>query len=470
MQIASPLSSPIHLSNRHNSLSRFQFGSAPVAGLLSTLEGRPLSELVFKDISAFNAPKIALSRTWKERLDTATLELSNTGITLLSSLALPPLLRPVVSKLSGVTVADLKRELPYALQNKTPQAVKLARLGSSFGFFLPFAASFWAAPFFRNWLTLRRTQSADFESMIGFDGASGNQPKRSLQAEMKHQKNMAWKVFASGVGLGALALTGFGVAARGVANKASKPIWQQASQRLENQWKNNWNWLFEKFDLKGKNAYQIAGGPATLLFWGAPAYLGWIHAARGKNEKRERFVQSGNAIFWFFFAPVLTSWLWHKPFLKVAGSPDLWKKEFLDAIRSNLKPNEQFADKLKSKVTSLSYEDIKHYFQGTEEQRRALVRLKNWKFAVSSLGIPISTLSLVQLINFRVTERKIKEKTMQANPESATLPRQFSVPFQQTQIQQTQSNPVVTQDPVQQNPIKQDPFRAFMGNQPPQTI
>lgn len=385
-------------------------GSIPgIGGRLSFLEAHPLVELTFKDVLGSNAPKITLTRSWKERLDTATLELSNTGITLFSSLLLPRLLRYPVSKLSGVPVSNLSREIPYALQNQTSNAIKLARLGTSFSFFFPFAAAFWAAPFFRNWLTLKRTNSANFEEIIGLNGVEQN--KRSPEEEKAFQKKRAWQIFGGGLALGAASLLGFSAAARGVSAKEGQALWKNLSTKLDIHWRKQWTWLFDKFELKGRGAYQIAGGPATLIFWGLPAYMGWVHAARSNNERRERLLQSANALFWFFFAPVLTGWLWHKPFLAQAGKPELWKKEFLNAIRENMEPGGDFSTKFKNRIANLKYNDIHNYFNGTAEQKQQLIRLKNWKFAISGLAIPISSLALVQLLNFRITERKIKSAT-----------------------------------------------------------
>jgi hypothetical protein len=445
---------------------RFGSASSPlgmpggISGFLPMLEQRPLAGLVVKDVAAFNAPKVTLARSWKERLDTATLEFANTGITLLSSLFLPRLLRHPVSKISGIPVEALKREIPYTMQGQTSQAVKLARLGTSFAFFFPFAAAFWAAPFFRNWLTLKRTNSASFEAMIGFDELKNSAPQRSPQAEMAYQKKKGRQVFGVGLALGLASLLGFSAAARGIAGQNGKNLWTCLESRLETDWKKNWSWLFEKFDLKGKGAYQIAGGPATLFFWGMPAYLGWIHAARSRNEKRERLLQSANALFWFFFAPVLTGWLWHKPFLKVAGKPELWSREFLQAIRENMHPNEVFAEKFKGKIANLQYAEVEKHFRGTPEQKRNLIRLKNWKFAVSDLAIPIGTLSLVQLINFRLTERKIKRQMQQA-ASAGPLPSPQPVLFQQAGTTGLPSSAPMGQGP----PV----FSPFQAGTPPAT-
>lgn len=412
MHIASTSLDSMQQTVKSRKQGRLQFGSSPVTGFLHSLEKQPLAELVFKDIAAFNAPKIALARTWKERIDTATLELSNTTITLLASLALPLLLRHPVSKISDVAVDALKKEIPYANLASTPNAIKLARLGTSFGFFFPFAAAFWAAPFMRNWMTLKRTQSANFESIIGFDGVKSRGPKRSLQEEQAYQKNTAWKIFGSGVALGAASFTGFALAARSVGKNAGKQMasgFGHGLQQLMEKHPKSWNWLFNNFDLKGKSANQIEGWPAQLTFWGLPAYLGWIHGARSEHERRERGVQTGNALFWFFAAPKLTSLMWGNSFLKMAGNPGDWTPEFKKAIEKNLLPGQGFTEAFQNKVKNLTYDDIGHFLGNEKGQgQKALTNLKNWKFAVSGLGIPITALAVVQLINFQVTERKIK--------------------------------------------------------------
>ncbi|MCA9789230.1 MAG: hypothetical protein KC462_05630, partial [Cyanobacteria bacterium HKST-UBA05] len=66
---------------------------------IAWFESNPLAELVFKDITCFNLPKMATTRTHKEMLDVATLELSNTSVTLGSSLVLPPILQWVSSQI-----------------------------------------------------------------------------------------------------------------------------------------------------------------------------------------------------------------------------------------------------------------------------------------------------------------------------------------------------------------------------------
>jgi len=419
-----------------------QFGllGSPMGGFLPFLDAHPLAELVFKDITAFNVPKITLARTWEERRDTAALELSNTAITLVSSLVLPRALRYLVSPISGVQISDLSKNIPFSVLPNVSLKTKLARLGVSFGFFFPFAAAFWAAPFFRNWLTLKHTKSANFEALIGLDKRANSQPKRKLQDEMKYQKETAEKVFAIGVALGAASLVSFSLAAHSIGIRCKTAALQTvkcANSKLANLATKVGRWCFNNFDLKGKGAYQVAAGTTTLLFWGAPAYLGWIHGARSDNERRERLLQSANAIFWFFFAPPISSLLWRRSFQDLAGNPAHWSPKFQRTIKNSMPKAEQnnevkFKEKLWKQIMDLSYEDIKE-FSGDKAK---LIRLKNWKYGVSGFAIPISALAFIQFLNFWLTEQKFKEQ----NKQPVTLTPISPIPMLQG-IQQCQPNP-----------------------------
>lgn len=396
-----------------------KFGSPVEQALtkgLTRLEKHPLAELVVKDIAAFNIPKIALARTWKERIDTATLELSNTGVTLVASLLLPPLIRPLVHKLGNVAESQLKKEFSQVapeLGRKLP--VQLARMGSAFGFLFPFASAFWAAPFFRNWLTIQRTHSANFESMIGFDDLKDNKPRRSSEEEMAYQGKTALKILGTGLGLGVASIFGFGLLAKGMANKPGKLL-TPLKNKLEGGWKSGFDKLFDSMDLKGPASNEIKGRTAQLLFWGAPAYLGWLHGARSGNERRERAIQSANAIFWFFFASRLTTPVWKQIYQKTLKGEPLEKATEILKKNNPLKEGETPV----SKLLNLEYKDINAHFKDQAALTKKLFRLKNAKTLLNDLGIPIGSLSVVQFTNFHLTEKKIKEA--QGGQPPSTMP------------------------------------------------
>lgn len=398
---------------------RVKFGSPETSLItqsLAQLEKRPLAELLLKDVAAFNIPKIALSRTWKERWDTATLELSNSGITLLSSLVLPPLVRLAVNPLASLSEYYVKKEyLGGEFKNVMPKLAgkkllpaQMARMGASFGFFFPFAAAFWAAPFARNWITMKRTHSANFESMIGFDGANSNQPKRTLDEDMAYQRNTAFKILGTGVALGIASILGLGLSARYLGQNMGKKIENQFFKPLfTEKGSKAFQLFFETFDLKGN---QVNGQTATLVFWGLPAYLGWVHGARSGNERRERMVQSANAIFWFFVAPKLTNPLWRAGYQNAIKGNGLKKCQaaILDSDIKNMTEKD-----MSEKLLNFKYEDILTKIEPGSALRNKLLNLKNCKFALNDLGIPIATLSAVQFFNFSLTEKKIKNSQSQ---------------------------------------------------------
>ncbi len=399
---------------------RFGTGLTGFTGMMSSLEQKPLAELVMKDVMAFNAPKIAMARTWSERLDTAMLELTNTSITLLASLTVPLALRYPVSKLSGVAHRDLVKEIPYSQLAQTSSKIRMARMATSFGFFFPFAGAFWAAPFLRNWLTAKKNHSSDFESMIGLGPLHPNkqQPdKRSWQEELAYQKHTGFTVLGLSTALGVSAATGLSWLARSMNPTKPDSAGNRLAHTLETKYKNLWSTNFNKFDLKGASGNQIAGGRATLLFWGLPAYLGWVHGARSNNERRERLLQSANALFWFFVAPAMVGKIWTPAMKDAAGELNQWDSAFVQRVQDNLplgknsQPLTELEKKtgfLKKIASDLSYEEIKNHFKGTDAERSKLFLLKNSKFAVAGLAVPILSLAAVQVVNFRWTERKVR--------------------------------------------------------------
>ena len=268
-------------------------------GFLPFLESRPLAELIFKDVTGFNIPKITFNRTEGERWDRATLEFSNTAITLGASLTLPHLMRYAAAKIAGVNPKDL------LLEASTPglsSKLKLAKTAASFGFLFPFAAAFWGAAFFRNWLTIKRTNNADFDSMIGLKNQGAK--KRSVEKEKAHQMKMALGTVGLGFAAGLASLLGFGLAAKRFAGNKLPNLVER---------------LFEGFHLSGKGGYEIKQDKSVFLFWSVPAYLGWLHAARGKNERWEQSLSAANGTFWFFVAPKTIDLWFKKVFDKVPG-------------------------------------------------------------------------------------------------------------------------------------------------------
>jgi hypothetical protein len=232
--------------------------------------------------------------------------------------------------------------------------------------------------------------------------------QRSPEEQAKAQKKKGFEVLATGVGLTMASVLGLGL----LAGKARTEPGSMVTHRLENSWKKTFSTVFNQFDLKGEGAYQIGGGWPTLLFWGLPAYLGWIHASRSSNERRERILQMGNSIFWFFGMPVLGKRLWNRKFINLANHEKLWDKEFTKRIKGNAS-SEKTEENFKNKILNLKYSEIDQYFSKSPSDQKIkakLLSLKNSQYAVCSLGVPIISMALLQLFNFRLTEYKIKQK------------------------------------------------------------
>jgi hypothetical protein len=382
------------LAKPRTSDAHFGFLSAPLlTQSLQYLENKPLAETVVKDITGFNIPKIALTRTWKERWDVTTLELSNTGITLGSSIAMPWLLRKPVEMLSQVPAQELWKKGTEELSS----AAKTARVGHAFGFLIPFASLFWAAPFFRNWLTVVRTKTANFEAIIGLDKNNASKSGRTPEQEKAFQLKQMWKVLGTGFGLGAAALVGFGLAAKGMG---TKPLGKTMEQ------------LYEKFTLKGDWLNQLQGGAATLIFWSLPAYLGWLHAARSKNEFKEQALKAANSIFWFsvFNFESVNKALYLKSYQKIL--PELTKVPTYDQILN-------YAEPLKGKLVKL----------------KNAQNLGNLVFSIGMLA------AAPQLLNIYLTKRRfarehggLTQAQVGARPAQPTLQLKQNSPFARLQL------------------------------------
>ena len=307
---------------------------------MAYLEQNPIAETLFKDVTGYNLPRLATVRTPNEFWDTLTGELSNTSITLSGTLLLPPLFQKLMAKVAHVSIDQLKKEAtdPKALA----MATKMARLGSSLGYLNLWASLFWAAPFFRNWLTLTRSKTANFENLIGLDKNTGSNDPEKLKEAKRFQLKGMLKVVAVGSALAAASVLGFGQLARRMAKNPQmvQKVPARINQTLE--------WLFKEFDLKGEHANQVGTKISTLIYWSLPAYFGWLQASRSPNEFKENLLKTINSNLWFFcMTPVVK-----KFFLKQykAIDPSLTKvpdfKEILQVVDA---PVQQKLLKLKQK-------------------------------------------------------------------------------------------------------------------------
>ncbi|MBX2860027.1 MAG: hypothetical protein KTR14_02250, partial [Vampirovibrio sp.] len=266
-----------------------RFGSGRLlTSVFSTLERKPLNDLVLKDIFCFNLPYMALARTTQELRDMLPNQLGLLAVTIGSMTLMPPLLRKPAAWISGQSEASLKERLSPELLKTIGKKAKLARLGVSFGLLFPFAAGFMAVPFMRDWLTVERSGTANFEQLIGLKQGNKNETAEDTQKSIDHYKSLFFKTLGAGFGLGAASLVGFSLASRRAGATANKLV----------------DGLFNNFSLRGKSSGEVAGVASTMLFWLLPPYVGWMMAARDKTERREFMIKGVNSLLWFsLFTP-----------------------------------------------------------------------------------------------------------------------------------------------------------------------
>ena len=345
-----------------------RFGAMLVPQIFRLLEQNPIVDTLAKDILGFNIPKLALSRTKQEFWDIAPLEFGNTTITVVSTLFLPALLRYPVKAMSNLK--SMRPLLGDVTEKLTSQA-KLARLGVSFGFMFMFAGAFWAMPFFRNWLTLKQQNTANFEALLGYK--TKNAPVKNCEEEKQFQLYRMLGALGVGVGLGAASMAGFSWMAKNIKGKMlSKPL----------------DFLFRQFALKGNSANQIPSDLATYIFWAFPAYAGWVHAARGAHERREQFIKGINSSIWFsLLTPFLRKTIFLPQFNKVvllAG-----KKAF------NAMP---------------SYNAIEQLTKGSLQRKLKLLKGRQ---DMTSFGITICMLAFSpQLLNIYLTRKRLEAEKL----------------------------------------------------------
>jgi hypothetical protein len=287
----------------------------PLVQSLAWMEANPLiGEVLIKDVLGFNAPQMAIAaaRSKGDFWDTTRAQLANTAMSLGGSFTLPFATRWLASAVSGVPSNTIKKLGAGTLeQSSQTYKAKLAHVAGSFGFLFPFAFIFVATPYFRNWLTLKQTGTANFKEIIGLGTGAGSIPsahksgkrdkannnkatantmQRTPEEEQRYQLKMMNTILAWGAGLGLALTAGLGMLARQLPKSASN-IGSGAKKVI--------NGVYNNFKLNGKQANQLNTDLSIFIFWLMPAYVGYIMAARGKHERREQVIKTVNSVLWF---------------------------------------------------------------------------------------------------------------------------------------------------------------------------
>lgn len=258
---------------------------------LSALEKSPVLDTMAKEVIGINLPKVAFTRTQDETVDVAINEFGNTVGFVGAGMGMEALLNEVFNS-----------KLATNLRAKGGDRL-WEHLGRSAAIFSAVFAVMWAMPFVRNYFTAWRTGQVDYTDVIG--ASSVSQPRspevqqRLLSYKLTEYKNTILKILGLGA-LGAAAGVGGSLAAMRAGLKPGAIV----------------QWIGRNLGL-AKGAFSDFAGWKALLFWGVPAYGGWIHASRDPYEKKEQVLKFINFVACFIGPQMLMKKLFKAQFAKI---------------------------------------------------------------------------------------------------------------------------------------------------------
>ena len=478
---ASAPESTLKFGNAANSLA-LGLPNTVMASAFSFLEHQPLAELLVKDILGFNLPKMAVAlgfRGKQDFWDVARLELGNTAWTLATSFILPVLItHPIATRLSGLSKEHLAKDLtkPKVIQElaalgiKDVTAHKLAHLGGALGFILPFALGFSAVPFLRNALTLKQTGTINYQKLIGLEKSDGSKQKDAdYDQQMAHQLGMAKKIMLAASGLAIASTIGLPLLAKKLGQQETAPAIRKTV-----------DFLYDKCRLKGWKNTQFGSKWGSFLFWQLPAYVGWVAAARSPHEKRERVIQSANAMVWFSaITPLLVRPAMAGRFIKEFEKHGFKPTEFLAPEKAALyldnnlqKQGKNLFETVGLKLKQFQakgklipdYSDLlpllpgtkdieptkaaaEAFFKANPEARKGLLKALNLQM-LADLGISISMLATTPaLLNVFLTRHEYNKQQQAKQHETGTV----------SPIAAAASNPISTPSSPEQSKLQQMP-------------
>lgn len=348
-----------------------------VYGAIGALERYPVLDTAIKEVVGINVPKIALTRTDTERKDVAISEIGNT----------------MAFGVGGIAVDQLMKRVFATAQKQgaSKTAKQWAVLARSAGVYSTVFSLMWAIPFIRNYVTAKQTGSVSFTDVIKatqHHKENKHDHQATLKEALQYYQGQAQTILGAGA-LGTVLATGIG-------------LWgakrQAGAKFLER--------LFEskagKSLLLKDGKFAGFGGMPALLFWGLPAYGGWIHASRDPYEKKEQWLKFVNFVACFFGPSVVI--------------------------------NKAFQGKFEHQFPQLKhigyqYEDIVKNLSASPEKKAAALRLWAGKNLLS-LGSSIILLGTIpQLINWYLTQYRLKRDQAAKTPMSQPVSPQPAQPL-----------------------------------------
>lgn len=334
---------------------------------LGKVESAPILDTMLKEVVGINVPRVVLTRSEDERKDAFYSEAGNTIGFFGAGAALDQLL---------IRALD-----PKKLQKQGAWAARIGVLGRSAALFSTSFAILWAMPFLRNYLTARSTGGVQFTQVIGANAAQAS--AHTLQASQQEYKRNALTILGLGLAGSVMALGG-----------ARLAIVNRWGRKAVNRWfKNPKGWVHH-LTLKDGRFANFGGLPA-LLFWGVPAYGGFIHASRDNYERKEQLLKFFNFTACFFGPSLALKKLYQRKLQAVAGPK-----------------------------AELTYQYITQKLRGSAREKA----LKIWaaKSGLSLLSSIVLLSSMPQLINIYLTKRRLERAQA---PKPQPLPIQPPTPF-----------------------------------------
>ncbi|MBX2860965.1 MAG: hypothetical protein KTR14_07010 [Vampirovibrio sp.] len=263
-----------------------------LAPTLNYLRTHNTVDFLFRESVGNSLPRVLIVRNGDEFLDQATNQLGLLG----AFFGTGYVMNTLVEKLTG------------GLQQKLSKPGKeWYRFGKSFSIFAMASGLLFAMPFFRNYVTTKRTGTTDYAQMIG-EKTRQKLDQRVLNQKVSHSRNQFLTIAATGASIStAILLSSLALARRGV----------QMPKLIQ--------WLHRRFSLKEGNIGKLPL-PSAVVFGTAPIFGAAFAASRDIYEKKEVALRFVGFTLSFFVFPRLVE----KAVARLAKSsiPPKWLGDF----------------------------------------------------------------------------------------------------------------------------------------------
>jgi len=361
-----------------------------IANTLVQLQAKPVLYPLIKEVMGCNTPKTLVVRNQNEMLDVATGQFGGTICFFGSGIVLDRILKPLYQSI-------LRH--PHLLPNPKA-ALEWTRLGKSFGIYSLQGALYWAVPFFRNFLTSRRSGTHNFIQMVGVQRKPDVINLQKLKEKQAYSLGMVRNIVTGGVIASALSI-GASIYAIRKGLAINKPA----------------AFLLKHLGLGG-GSFKNYPRWAEFFFIAVASYVGWIHATRDKFELKEQLLQFGSFLFGWFVPPLL------------------FERYFKGRLRSLLKNEALFKKVMGTNAqgqlnSKLNISNIRKFLAKSPALKQAEA-LAVYEFA-AGMGVSVVLLAtLPQLLNFKLTKKRVARSHLPNLPQPQIPYPRFSptVPLQ----------------------------------------